>query len=213
MVSNWSFKIVLVLIVQIQTLGSSSSRQSQISLHTSLSANTVIISHNYAIIIVAVKLKWISNSSSQDRETGADEQRNGSAVASDEYKMVKARAGESLVFECNASGGQPRPRVRWYRLVPAGGTTGAKIAPFAKTLGHLAGGPQPLMTTTRAIGPDVAVAHTLDEVQMRAMLEKFKSASRGDTLPFYRYELVNRNNGKIRYPVSNMGSCLNKRFI
>ena len=75
--------------------------------------------------------------------------------------------------------------------MPAGGSTGAKSAPFTKTLGHLTSG-------SKAMTATAAVHSALDEAQMRTMLEQLKLASRGDSLPFHRYDLVNRNNGKLR---------------
>lgn len=86
-----------------------------------------------------VKLKWLAPSRGTERN-------NNSTIGTGQAELETARAGQWVSFECNAAG-QPRPRVRWYRLAPAGGAfkqqqklaqTGAGAAAMRSLIQHQA---------------------------------------------------------------------------
>lgn len=96
------------------------------------------------------------------------------------HELDIVRAGQSVAFECNAAG-QPRPRVRWYRL---GSPGGAKM--------H--NGRLPATTPTKLSGSPAGATHVdqfkLDEAQIRSALLQMDSPSAlGDS--FHRIELAN----------------------
>lgn len=87
----------------------------------------------------AVKLKWLAKSVGVAAQTDSmqNERLNSSSarfqVMPNGNELHVARAGSSLVLECNASA-QPRPRIRWFRWAPLGGASnGQSVAAHTQT--------------------------------------------------------------------------------
>lgn len=123
-------------------------------------------------VIVNVKLKWISGAAG---ETGGEQHWrdvNRTLLDGDTgHQLIKSRAGQTIVFECNVSGGQ-RAQIRWFRLA----------APAA--LRQRAGQSGLLGKHAKFENQNV-----LDETQLKIALNQL-DALQGDT-QMQRHELAN----------------------
>lgn len=100
-----------------------------------------------------------------------------------ELHVVRART--PVIFECNAAA-QPRPRIRWFRLVPTGGAAGVTTLGTAATIRAGSNTRQQQQSRHQLIGPHQSAAASsvkFDETQLRSILLRHQQAQQvGDEL-------------------------------
>lgn len=117
-----------------------------------------------------VKLKWLQSISSPFNETASStnkQTKNKHSTIGNGHEFDIIKAGQSAAFECNAAG-QPRPRVRWFRLAAPDGATA--VGSHSK---HLPTSPHKELR--------------LDEAQIRSTLIQWDNLADSS---FQRYELI-----------------------
>jgi hypothetical protein len=164
-----------------------------------------------------VKLKWLMPISGEPA-TADDGKQQSVAVIGNGHQFKRVRAGQSVSFECNASGGGAHARslrVRWFRLVANNLLT---MGPQHGTATHrqttlLGGGQHTLKNDHFALKSSPApmttarnsAARLIDENQIRSSLLQLDTIQvLGDS--YNRIELINTNGGK--YGATNEANWL-----